>query len=289
MSASVAARVPQRRAGGLTLGKRLPGRELAPCFGRRHAYPHRLQVGGTERDFYEVLGVPRSADDAAIRRAFRRLARELHPDVSGSPDAEQRFQELSAAYSVLSAPRERLLYDRHGYRGRFGDGSSFGPASVLGEVELQAFEAAWGTRRAVLIGRDEPCAVCAGSGYARGDEVRVCGTCAGRGTLRVSSGLGSGRWLQVEPCGSCAGDGRVRLPCPDCGGEGTTRRERTITVRIAPGVQDGARLRVVGEPENAHLLVRVLPRPPESLIIRYAAAALFVLALAFLVFLLQTT
>jgi hypothetical protein len=95
--------------------------------------------------------------------------------------------------------------------------------------------------------------------------------------------------LQVEPCGSCAGDGRVRLPCPACGGEGTTRRERTITVRIAPGVQDGARLRVIGEPGNSHLLVRVLPRPPESRIIRYAAAALFVLALAFLVFLLQTT
>jgi molecular chaperone DnaJ len=169
-----------------------------------------------------------------------------------------------------------------------GDGSSLGPAALLGEVELQAFEAAWGSRRAVLIGRDEPCAVCAGSGRARGGEVRVCRRCAGRGTLQVASGVGTGRWLQVEPCGSCGGDGRVPLPCPDCGGAGTTRRQRTITVQIAPGVQDGARLRVVGQPENSHLLVRVLPRPPESRLIRYAASVLFAVALAFLVFLLQS-
>jgi DnaJ-class molecular chaperone len=182
-------------------------------------------VSGPERDFYELLGVPRGA--------------------------------------VLARAR------------------------VLGEVELDALEAAWGTSRSVRVGREEPCAACAGSGYAPGHEVGVCRTCAGRGTIRVSPALRRGRWLKVDPCGACGGDGRVRLPCPECDGDGTTRRERTITVRIAPGVEDGARLRVVGEPENSHLLIRVLPRAPESRLIRYAAAALFALALAFLVFLLQ--
>jgi molecular chaperone DnaJ len=160
------------------------------------------------------------------------------------------------------------------------------PARVLGEVELDALEAAWGTSRSVRVGREEPCAACAGSGHAPGHEVGICRTCAGRGTIRVSPTLRRGRWLQVDPCGACGGAGRVRLPCPECDGEGTTTRERTITVRIAPGVEDGAQLRVAGGPESSHLLIRVLPRP-ESRLIRYAAAALLALALAFLVFLLQ--
>jgi DnaJ-class molecular chaperone len=181
-------------------------------------------VGGTERDFYEVLGLPRGA--------------------------------------VLT------------------------PARVLAEVELEALEAAWGTSRSVRIPRDEPCAVCAGSGHAPGHAVGTCGACAGRGTVRVS-GVRRGRWLRVDPCGPCGGDGRVRLRCAACGGRGTTKRERTITVQIAPGVEDGVRLRVAGEPEDSQLLIRVLPDPPGSRLIRYAAAALFVLALAFLVFLLQ--
>jgi DnaJ-class molecular chaperone len=107
--------------------------------------------------------------------------------------------------------------------------------------------------------------------------------------VRVSAGLRVGRWLQVDPCDDCGGAGRLRPPCPDCDGSGTTRSERTITVRIAPGVEDGARLRVLGEPEDAHLVVRVRPLSPASRFVRYSAAALFVLALAFLAFLLLAT
>jgi DnaJ-class molecular chaperone len=224
MSVSLAACVPHRRTRGVTLAKRLRGRELAPCFGRRRPYPLRQDVSGRARDFYELSTVPRG--------------------------------------TVLTSAR------------------------TLGEVELDELEAAWGTSRSVLVGREEPCALCAGSRFAPGHAVAVCGTCAGRGTVHVS-GVRRGRWLRVDPCESCGGDGRVRPPCAACDGKGTTVRERTITVRIAPGVEDGARLHLVGEPEEAQLLVRVLPRPHGSRLVRYAAAMLCALALAFLVFLLQ--
>jgi molecular chaperone DnaJ len=178
---------------------------------------------------------------------------------------ERDFQEL------LEAPRGAVLT----------------PPRLVREVELDAVEAAWGTSRSLRVGREEPCVACAGSGAAPGHELVVCATCAGRGTVRVPSGLRIGRWLRVDPCGSCGGDGRAPAPCRECHGSGTTERERTVTVRIAPGVQDGARLSLVGEPEDAQLVVRVLPRPRGSAVVRYAAAVLLVGALAFLAFLLQ--
>ena len=156
-----------------------------------------------KRDYYEVLGVPETADGEQISRAFRRMARDLHPDVSDSPAAEERFREVSAAYSALSKPRSRFLYDRFGFRGRgagFEDGHFPGAPSVLGEVELEQYEAARGVRREVQIVDADLCRTCDGSGAAPGTEVRTCERCMGKGTLRVSSGLGVGRWLKVEPC-----------------------------------------------------------------------------------------
>jgi molecular chaperone DnaJ len=240
-----------------------------------------------KRDYYEVLGVPRTADDEQISRAFRRLARDLHPDVSESPDAEERFREVSAAYSALSKPRSRFLYDQFGYRSRgtgFENGSPADWPSVLGEVELEQYEAVRGVRREVRIVDAGVCTTCEGSGGAPGTEVRICEECLGKGTVRVSSGLRVGRWLQVEPCPECGGDGRFQTPCRDCRGLGELTTERTIKVRIPPGVDDGTSLRVAGEPENAYLIVHVKPGPRDSRLVQVAAAALLMSAVALLVY-----
>jgi molecular chaperone DnaJ len=240
-----------------------------------------------KRDYYEVLGVPQTADDEQINRAFRRLARDLHPDVSASPEAEERFREVSAAYSTLSKPRSRFLYDKFGFRGRgagFEDGVAAGGPSVLGEVQLEQYEAARGVRREVRIVDAALCTTCGGSGAAPGTEVRICERCMGKGTLRVSSGLGVGRWLQVEPCPDCEGDGRFQTPCQACDGHGELATERTIKVRIPPGVGDGTTLRVSGEPENAYLIVRVKPGPKDSRLVQVAALTLLLCAVALLVY-----
>jgi molecular chaperone DnaJ len=243
-----------------------------------------------ERDCYAVLGVPRTADGDAIRRAFRRLARELHPDVSALPEAGERFRELSVAYTVLSNPRARALYDRFGYRGRGnGFGSrrrrSAGQAPILAEVELDTFDAARGTRREVRYIRREQCLACGGEGAASGSEAGRCDTCRGTGRLRVSSGLGIARWLQVEACPDCGGESRApSRDCPECEGVGGVSEERVVNVRIPPGVEDGTRLRVIGEPQDEHLLVRVRPLPEDSLLVRTLAAVLLVCAVTLLVY-----
>ena len=239
-------------------------------------------------DYYEVLGLARTADDEEIRRTFRALARELHPDVSDEPEAEERFRELTAAYSVLSKPSSRFLYDRFGYRGR-GNGA-FGPSRrgrsrVVAEIEIDAFEAGRGTRREVRYVAEEECEACAGQGGVPGTRADVCTTCAGKGRIRVSSGLGVGRWLQVEPCHDCAGLGRIyEQACPECQGLGHVMRPRVVKVRIPAGVEDGARLRVMGEDENDHLLVRISPEPKDSRLVRWAATALLACAVALLVY-----
>lgn len=243
----------------------------------------------TKSDYYEVLGLPRTAGDEEIRRAFRARARELHPDVSAEPAAEERFREVTAAYSVLSKPTARFLYDRFGYRGRgdggFGPGERKGAARVLAEVEIDQIEADRGTRREVRLAADEECVVCGGSGAVGGTEVRQCATCGGDGQLRVSSGLGVGRLLRVVQCHDCDGLGRVfERRCPECVGLGRVTQRRVIKVRIPPGVEDGTRLRVMGEPEEDHLLVRVKPGPIDSLVVRWTATALLACAVALLVY-----
>lgn len=147
-----------------------------------------------------MLGVPRTADDESIRKAYRALARELHPDVSDEPYAEERFSELTAAYGVLSKPSARFLYDRFGYRGR---GGGLGPrrdSRVVAEVELDPLEADRGTRREVRLAAEEECDLCRGTGAVPGTKSRACDTCGGKGRMRISAGLSVGRWLQVEIC-----------------------------------------------------------------------------------------
>lgn len=235
-----------------------------------------------------MLGVPRTADEEEIRTAYRALARELHPDVSGEPDAGERFREVTAAYSVLSKPTARFLYDRFGYRGRgggFGPRGGSGGSRVIAEVEIDPIEAGRGTRREVLFAADGKCDLCGGTGAVPGTEVHVCETCGGTGQMRVSAGLGVGRWLQIESCRDCNGLGRVfERACPECRGQGRVTTRRVLKVRIPPGVEDGTRLRVMGEPEEDHLLVRILPGPIDSRLVRWTATMLLAFAIGLLVY-----
>jgi molecular chaperone DnaJ len=240
-------------------------------------------VAQSKHDYYEVLGVSRTADDEELRKAFRALARELHPDVSSDPDAEERFREVSAAYGVLSKPSARFLYDRLGYRARVSQRAP--RARVLAEVEIDPVEADRGTRREVRFAESDQCALCRGTGAVPGTEVRTCPACGGRGRQRVSAATADGQWLQIEDCPDCRGLGRIiAQPCPECGGAGTVTQSRVLKVRIPPGVEDGTRLRVVGEPEEDQLVVRVVPGPLDSPLVRWAATVLLVLGLALLAY-----
>jgi molecular chaperone DnaJ len=244
------------------------------------------------RDLYEVLGVTRTADENAIRQAYLRLARELHPDVSDDPNAEERFQELTGAYTVLSDRGARLLYDKFGYRGR-GNGfdasadRSAAPA-VLSEVKVDVFEAARGARREVRYASTGRCEACGGRGFAAAAEQPKCGTCNGKGTLARSASLRAGDWLQVEKCPDCDGSGiPAAQRCPECDGQGSRAREEVIKVRIPAGVEDGTRLRVLGNPEDEHLVVQVKPPPAESRLLQALAAVLLVCAVALLAYFLS--
>ncbi len=215
-----------------------------------------------------MLGVARTADGDTIRQAYRRLARELHPDVSAEPKAEERFRELTGAYTVLSDPNARLLYDRFGYRGR---GSGFSSArrgssgtQVLAEVNVDTFEAARGARREVRYSSREQCQACHGKGSAPGSD--GCKTCAGKGRLTRSATLRVGDWLQVEKCSDCNGTG-FSEPCPECHGEGSLSQEQVVKVRIPAGVEDGNRLRMVGDSDGEQLLVQVRPLPEDSYLV----------------------
>jgi curved DNA-binding protein len=191
-------------------------------------------VAVLKRDYYEVLGVPRDADDETIRRAFQAQAREWHPDVAEAPDAEARFRELAEAYTVLSKRESRLLYDRYGFRGRGGGDvgdTLVGGEDVHTEIELRSFEAEEGTRRVISF--------------------------------------------------------RARSAGPD-----PVETERRVRLRIPPGIEDGALLRVKGEGHEAgpdavpgDLLVRVhvLPPPQDRRWVRYLAFALLLVAIAALV------
>ena len=228
-------------------------------------------------DYYEVLGVARGADAAEIKRAFRARARQLHPDVSSDPDAEDRFRELADAYAALSKPAGRLLYDRFGYRVR-GAWSGSRPRSgngELGEVELGFYDAARGGRRTVRYATRVDCPACA---------TGPCLACDGRGTTRESIDEGDVRVLQLVTCAVCGGSGRAAVGCQRCGGSGRVEVEREAEVTIPSGVENGARVPV--GPNGEHVVVRVEPQPRDPAALRLTAALGLVAAVAFLLFLL---
>lgn len=233
----------------------------------------------TERDYYEILGVPRDADDAEIKRAFRRLARELHPDVSDAPDAEQRFREVAEAYEVLSDSERRATYDRYGhaglrtggYRPTFADFGSISDifAAFFGEdlftgstrarghtarggdvqavVELDLEQAFMGVSLSVPIEVAVTCERCEGRGAEPGTGLRTCPTCQGAGVLRRVSHNVFGQFVQQRTCSTCGGAGQwFESPCRECEGEGRTAGTRVLEVEVPPGVDDGQRIRVRG-------------------------------------------
>jgi len=252
----------------------------------------------TGRDYYEVLGVPRGAGDAEIKKAFRSLARELHPDVNDSPDAEERFREVAEAYEVLSNSERRELYDRYGHAGLrsggfqpghfdfgslsdifsaffgddlFGGGGrrSARGADIAAEVELELVEAARGVTREVPFDVAVTCGHCSGSGAEPGSAVSGCPTCGGAGRVREVSRSIFGEFVRTQTCPTCGGTGqRIEQLCTVCEGAGRTLEERKLEVKIPAGIHDGQRIRISGEGHagalggragDAYVLVHVKP------------------------------
>jgi molecular chaperone DnaJ len=233
----------------------------------------------TERDYYEVLGVSRTATEVEIKKAFRSIARELHPDVSDDPNAEEHFKELVEAYEVLSNTERRQLYDRFGHAGLrsrgfaptgfdfgtlgdlfsafFGDdlfgvgGRQRGAArgtDIAAEIEIELVEAARGAKRDVLFQVAVGCRACGGDGAEPGTSPVTCPACGGRGRLQEVSSTVFGQFVRTQTCGRCGGAGQsVERPCPACDGAGRTIEERSLSVEIPPGIHDGQRIRIGGE------------------------------------------
>ena len=235
-------------------------------------------VATTERDCYELLGVGRDANADDIKRAFRRLARELHPDVSDAPDAEHRFREVVEAYEVLSNSERRELYDRFGHAGLrsggfqpsafdlgslsdlfsafFGD-DLFGVggrrsrargADIAAQVEIDLAEVATGAKRDVPFGVAVPCDRCSGNGAEPDTPISTCPTCGGTGRVRQVSRSVFGEFVRTGTCPTCSGSGKlIEHPCETCRGAGRVIEERTLEVEIPAGIHDGQRIRLSGE------------------------------------------
>ena len=232
-----------------------------------------------ERDYYEVLGVPRVASDDEIKRAFRRLARELHPDVSSEPDAAERFKEVAEAYEVLSDRERRDTYDRFGHAGLrrggfapsefdlgdisdlfsafFGEGV-FGQtgrtggrsrgADVAASIEITLAEAFRGVSVQVPLRVAVACERCSGSGAEPGTIPVTCSTCGGAGRVQQVSQSVFGQFVRASTCPHCRGAGQVvETPCERCDGDGRLVEERTLDVEVPAGIHDGQRIRARGE------------------------------------------
>jgi molecular chaperone DnaJ len=255
---------------------------------------------GAGRDYYEILGVERSASTSEIKTAYRRLAVKYHPDRNPDlPEAEEKFKEACEAYAVLSNTDKRASYDRFGHQGLGGQGftgfdpNAFGDfADILGDLfgfgdifgtrrqatgrrprrghdlqytlKLSLEEAATGIERSIRVPRFETCERCKGSGSKPGTTPEACGTCHGSGQVTFRRGFLS----VAQTCPTCSGAGRVnRDPCGDCGGRGRSERETTLKVTVPAGVDSGMRLRLSGEGEDG-----ALGGPPGDLFVVMAIA-----------------
>ena len=234
----------------------------------------------TEQDYYELLGVPRDASHADIKRAFRRLARELHPDVSEAPDAERSFRAVAEAYEVLSDPERRRTYDRFGHAGLrtggyapmdadfgslsdvfaaffgeslFGGGASAGPRPTRGpdvaaHVEIDLADAARGTTVEASVRAARSCAPCGGTGAAAGTSPIACPSCGGAGRIQQVSRTILGQMVRTGTCPRCDGVGTiVETPCERCDGDGRTLEDVPLELQIPAGIHDGQRIRVRGQ------------------------------------------
>ncbi len=250
-----------------------------------------------KKDYYEVLGVSRTADDQDIKKAYRQLALQYHPDRNpGDKKAEERFKEINEAYAVLSDPERRAQYDRFGtvagpggldvgdlgfgtifddlFEGFFG-GTSRGARRTRArrgedlqyDLQISLEEAATGLGTKVRIPRFETCETCHGSGLEPGTPRETCQVCRGSGQVRFTQGF----LAVARTCPQCGGEGEVaRHPCKKCRGEGRQRREHLLEIKIPPGVKDGDQLRLAGEGEagthggpagDLYVVIRIRPHP----------------------------
>jgi molecular chaperone DnaJ len=235
------------------------------------------------QDLYELLGVARDADGDAVKKAYRRLARQYHPDVNPDPDAQERFKEISLAYEVLSDPQKRAAYDRGGdpFGGGaagFGQGAGFsftdimdaffggaaggaaggrGPRprerrgqDALIRLQVELAEAAFGVTREIKVDTAVLCGTCRGEGTAPGTHPIPCETCRGAGEVAHVQRSFLGEIRTLRPCAACRGFGTIiPEPCRECSGDGRVRSRRTLTVKIPAGVDDGTRVQLSGEGE----------------------------------------
>ncbi len=231
----------------------------------------------SKRDYYEVLGVDKNADDKQIKKAYKRLAMKHHPDrnTDNKESSEKKFKEIQEAYSVLSDSQKRSAYDQFGHdavngnAGGFGGGSPFGSGGfgdIFGDIfgrggnsqpdnrgsdlrydlEIDLKDAAEGTTVKVRIPKNETCDTCSGSGAKPGTSVNTCGTCGGSGQVQMQQGF----FAVQRTCHVCSGSGqKIESPCGTCRGQGVVRKQKTLSVKIPAGVDTGNRIRLSGEGE----------------------------------------
>ena len=231
------------------------------------------------KDYYGILGVRRDASADDIKRAYRQLARQFHPDVNPDPAAQDRFKEINAAYEVLSDPKKREIVDLGGdplgpggapgagagpfvgfqdiMDAFFGNAASRGPRSrtrpgsdAILRLELDLHETAFGIEAPISVETAVVCQGCEGAGTSPGTHPTTCETCAGRGEIQSVQRTFLGQVVSARPCPACQGYGSVIAhPCPKCGGDGRTRARRNLTVKIPSGVEDGMRIRLAQQGE----------------------------------------
>jgi molecular chaperone DnaJ len=255
-------------------------------------------ASSTKRDYYEVLGVQRTASQDEIKKAFRRLARQYHPDVNKEPGAETKFKEINEAYEVLSDEQKRAMYDRFGHNapgasggmgfdpfaggdafssifdaffgGGMGGRTSRGPqrgADLRYPLTISFEEAVFGTEKEIEFRRLETCATCHGSGAEPGTDPVRCPKCNGTGEIRQRAPLFN--MVTVTTCDQCHGEGVViAMPCRECRGEGRVRQTRKLVVKVPAGVDSNSQIRITGEGEtgprggpkgNLYVLLNVQP------------------------------
>jgi molecular chaperone DnaJ len=234
-----------------------------------------MSTTSTPRDPYEVLRVQRNASEQEIKKAFRQMARELHPDVNAhDPDAEEKFKEAAEAYEILSDPDRRATYDRYGHDGLrsggyapnfdgfgsigdlfdafFGGGASgrAGPAAgadIAVAIEIDLIEAADGVTMDVAYEAVDRCEHCRGNGAEPGTPIETCERCGGSGQLQAATRTPFGQMVRTMACDACQGDGRVPTePCRDCRGRGRVSGRRKLDVDVPAGISDGQRIRISG-------------------------------------------
>jgi molecular chaperone DnaJ len=239
----------------------------------------------TQRDYYDILGVPRGAADEDIKRSFRKLAQQWHPDVNTTPEADARFKEINEAYQVLSDPQRRQAYDMFGHAAANGGAGGFDPFGQAGgfqgfgdifdaffggatgggrrprvptgadlryDVEVTFAESITGVEKDIEFTALSNCETCGGSGAEPGTSATTCPKCQGTGELRSVRSTMLGQIVNVVPCDRCQGTGKVvETPCHTCHGDGRVERKRKLRVTIPAGIDDSHQIRLSGEGEGA--------------------------------------